>query len=361
MPWTRPSLQTLYSRIKSDFSAHLLDGANPAAASVVSVLSRVWAGACHLMHGFLSSYIFKNAIPDTAEDDYLRRWSAIWDVFPNGAETARGPVQVNGSPGALVKSGEYLFNQASALRYKTLAEVNLDSNGQAELEVEAIGSGPDYNLDAGVALRFVSAAPGVKQEGVVAGPGITGGVEEEDLESLRGRMLEKIREPPHGGAAHDYAAWAKSVSGITRAWVYPNHFGLGSVGVCVLNDDREGPEAPLPDSETLARCNEYIQEVKPVTAFAVAFAPDVEEFTVQVRLSPDSEVVREAVHREVSDLWSREAEPGGKIPLTHIAEAVSLAAGEYDHELVSPSANVETAAGVYPKLAGVEFLGPLEA
>ena len=40
------------------------------------------------------------------------------------------------------------------------------------------------------------------------------------------------------------------------------------------------------------------------------------------------------------DLIRREAEPGGVLLITHIQEAISIAAGEYDHELVAPAANV---------------------
>ena len=37
-----------------------------------------------------------------------------------------------------------------------------------------------------------------------------------------GRILERIRRPPHGGDSDDYVAWAK-VPGVTRAWCAQRH------------------------------------------------------------------------------------------------------------------------------------------
>ena len=42
----------------------------------------------------------------------------------------------------------------------------------------------------------------------------------------------------------------------------------------------------------------------------------------------------------VHDLLRRESEPGGTILVSHIREAISIAAGEMDHELQLPSGNV---------------------
>ena len=360
MPWNQPTLKTLYARIKSDFCSYLLNGARPLFATVIGVLAKVWAGACHSMHLFLA-YIFKNAIPDTAESDYLRRWAAIWAVYPTRAAAAEGVALVTGKAGANVTINCWLYHQASGLRYRTLAEKRIDASGQAEIMVQAVTAGAAGNLEPGAVLKFVSPLPDVSSEAVVGEAGLSGGVAEESDESLRERLLLKIREPPHGGAKHDYAAWALETPGVTRAWVYPNHYGLGSVGVCVVNDNSQSTDSPRPDAETLARAQAYIDEVKPVTAFAVVFAPELSLCTVKVRLSPDTEAVRESVRRELADLFRREAEPGGVIPLTHIAEAVSIAAGEYDHQLVEPVANINPGAGMYPKLADVEFMGPLEA
>jgi len=62
-------------------------------------------------------------------------------------------------------------------------------------------------------------------------------------------------------------------------------------------------------------------------------------------LAPDTEAVRAAVAAELADLIRREAEPEGGLYLSHIREAISLAAGEVDHALVSPVADVAAGTG----------------
>ena len=56
MSFARPTLAALRSRIAGDMSARLLDGAPLPSRSVLSVLSWVHAGACHLMYGALQWY-----------------------------------------------------------------------------------------------------------------------------------------------------------------------------------------------------------------------------------------------------------------------------------------------------------------
>jgi uncharacterized phage protein gp47/JayE len=62
-------------------------------------------------------------------------------------------------------------------------------------------------------------------------------------------------------------------------------------------------------------------------------------------LTPDTAAVRAAIEAEIIDLLRREAVPGGTILLSHLREAISIAAGEADHALTIPAANVTHATG----------------
>ena len=54
MAWERPSLSSLHERIARDFSGRLLDGSTLLRRSVLAVLAKVWAGACHMLHSVLA-------------------------------------------------------------------------------------------------------------------------------------------------------------------------------------------------------------------------------------------------------------------------------------------------------------------
>jgi uncharacterized phage protein gp47/JayE len=52
----------------------------------------------------------------------------------------------------------------------------------------------------------------------------------------------------------------------------------------------------------------------------------------------------------------RDAEPGGTILISHIREAISIAAGEVDHVLSAPAANVTHASGQLATFGAITWL-----
>jgi uncharacterized phage protein gp47/JayE len=87
-----------------------------------------------------------------------------------------------------------------------------------------------------------------------------------------------------------------------------------------------------------------------VTADVTVFAPTPVKLDFTISLTPDTTAARAAVQAELEDLLLREAEPedgdgSGTILVSHIREAISLAAGETDHALTAPAADVTLAAG----------------
>lgn len=102
---------------------------------------------------------------------------------------------------------------------------------------------------------------------------------------------------------------------------------------------------------------DYIDARRPVTADFLAFAPQALKVDVSLKISPNTEAVRNAVKQELADLFVREGAPGVTIPLSHINETVSISAGEEDHVLVSPAANIVPDENVMPMLGNVSFAG----
>jgi uncharacterized phage protein gp47/JayE len=86
------------------------------------------------------------------------------------------------------------------------------------------------------------------------------------------------------------------------------------------------------------------------------YAPVPLPVDFEIRLTPDTTANRAAVTAQLQDLFRREGEPGAVIPRTHCAEAISLAPGEFDHDLIEPAADIEPGAGYMPVLGNVSFL-----
>lgn len=339
MPFNRPDLTTLISRAAADLESRLPGAAASLRRSVVSTLARVHAGVTHGIYGYLD-WMAKQIMPDTAEAEHLGRWASVWGISRKVAVASSGSITVTGTAGAVIPAGT-LLQRADAAEYTTDAEATFATT-TATIAVTASLAGADGNAVAGVSLSLVSPIAGVQSQATIASPGITGGTDTEDDDSLRSRLVARIRTPPHGGSDLDYHAWALERAGVTRAWVYPQHLGLGTVGITFVCDDLD---PVIPDAATVTAVQDYIDTVRPVTAQVTVFAPTAAPLNLTIRLTPNTTTVQAAVVAELADLLSREAEPAGTILVSHLREAISLAAGETDHALISPVADVPHTTG----------------
>lgn len=340
MAFPRPTLAEIIHRVLADLSSRVVgvDGA-VLRRSVLGVLGRGLAGASHELHGRLD-YVAEQVIIDTAEAEYLERWASVWGVRRKAAEFAIGNVAFTGTPGAVVPAGAVLQRQDGAL-FATTAEVKLLA-GAGTAPVTAVTAGAAGNTLAGTALTLQQPLSGVQTAAAVAVGGLSAGSDAEGDESLRARLLTRIQLPPQGGAAADYITWALEVPGVTRAWVSPGEMGPGTVTVRFVRDN---DEEPIPDAAEVAAVQAYIDARRPVTAELFVVAPTAKSLNMTIQINPNEGAVKEAVEAEIRDLIRREAEPGGTILISHLREAVSTAAGELDHVIVSPSGNVTHATG----------------
>lgn len=351
MSWTRPTLAQLQNRIAADLSGQLLDGGNLLSRSVLKVLSTVWAGACHLLYGFLQ-WAFKQCFMDVCEAEFLERWARIWGVTRKAGAYATGSVRVQGLKGSVIPAGT-LWRDARGLVYSSQQDATVGADGTGTVPVKSIEQGAVGNVEATSSLQLVSPLVGVNMEGSAGN--ITGGVDPEADEPLRARMLAKVQAPPHGGNAADYVQWALSVDGVTRAWCYPLYVGLGTVGITFVCDDAAG--SIIPSQEMLDRVQAYLGTVAPVTAAVLVFAPETMPVPVTIRLTPYSQGVRDRIVLELEDLFIREGAPGTLIPLSHINEAISITPGEFDHVLMEPTGNITPEAHQLPTLGTVVITG----
>jgi uncharacterized phage protein gp47/JayE len=304
----------------------------------------------YMLYGFLD-WAFDQVFPDKAEKEYLEAWGKVWGIYRLAATSAEGEVIVAGSAGSSVPEGAIAIDSKGAqfkLSGGTLAGTSLT------MKAVAVEPGKAGNLATGSKLTLVSPLLGIASE-ITAGPsGFQGGVEAEDDESLRARVIKTIQSPPHGGSKTDYETWALEVNGVKKALCIPLKNGLGTVGVAVWGD----PENPILDGVILERAAEHIKKLAPVTSSSglQVYTPAPRTVNVSLRISPDTPQTRANVEMELRDVFWSEGAPGTVIPLTHLAEAVSISAGEYDHKMFSPTADIIPTAEELPVLGTVTFI-----
>lgn len=126
--------------------------------------------------------------------------------------------------------------------------------------------------------------------------------------------------------------------------------GLAEVLLLFVRDGDGIGSAILPDSTEVSNVQAYIDDPsrRPVTAMFRAAAPTALTVNFDIDVTPNTAEVQAAVEAELRDLLLREGAPGVTIPLSHIREAISIAVGETDYVLNTPSAAITPTATQIP-------------
>lgn len=350
MSFARPTLSDLIARSRADLDGRLPGADSRTPRSLLDVLARTHAGALSGAYGYLDA-IALDVMPDTADTDHLDRWATIWGVTRKVAIAATGAVELAGVDGAIVPANSLLLRSDGA-EYLIVAQTAL-VGGAATVNVTAVDAGAGGNAIAGTPLTFASPAAGITATATVGNAGLVGGGDQEEDQALLARLLARIQTPPQGGSSADYVAWALAQPEVTRAWVYPGWVGAGSVGIAVVMDHRETIFPTVDDCAAIAAA---IDPLRPVTANVVVFAPTPQPADFTLSITPSTDATKAAVVAELTDLFAREAAPGGTVLISHIREAIAVAAGVTDYTLEVPAGNFICEPGFMPVLGNIVWL-----
>lgn len=348
MSFSRPALADIIQRVRNDVLSRLAED-DVLRRADAEVYARVLGGVAHGLYGFIE-WLSQQLIYDTAEVEYLERWCSIWGVARIAAAPASGSVTFAVQAGAVIPAGT-LLQALDGVQYQTTADATVTAP-TATAPIVAVVAAAAGNRAAGQSLSLVSPVPGVQPTATASL--LFGGADIETDDALRARLLTRIQQPPQGGAAYDYTAWALEVPGVTRAWVYPQELGLGTVTVRFVRDN---DASLIPDAGEVAAVQAYIDARRPVTAQLTVVAPVAVPLNFSISgLVPATAAVRAAIEAELADLLLREAQPGGTILLSHIRAAISAATDETDYVLTSPAVNVTNTTGNMSTMGTVTWL-----
>lgn len=333
--FNRPSLKQINDRIKNGF-IQKTGKRFVLANSPLEIMAKVISGPFHLLHGHFQ-YLEKQCNPLTATGDNLVNWAKVFKIYRKEASYSVGNITILGTDGTTILEEKELQDE-NGIFVITTEEKTIEL-GVATVSVRAKEPGSSNKIESGSELSFIETIVGI--DSVVADEnGILGGTDLESLDSLKSRLLLRIQNPPHGGNDADYINWALSIAGVTRAWVIANYLVDNRVAVIVVNDD----DAITPSAQVIANVQSLVDENSPNTAEPVVFAPTLKPISFEIDVTPNTVAVQNAVESELKSLIKNNTEPGGTLLLSKINEAISIASGEEDHTLVSPSADVTSTA-----------------
>jgi uncharacterized phage protein gp47/JayE len=350
MPWTTPTLRAVRETVRGEITTSL-GRASFVANSVLRVMADATAALTHLTLKYID-WLSLQLLPDTAETEWLDRHGNIWLVNADGslgrkvATPAAGSVTITGTPGMLVPITTQLSDGTTA--YETLADT-ITGDAPVPVDIRAIDPGTAGNHDPGDILEFVTAIAGV--DGSVVVVTLDGGTDAETDAELRARILRRIQQPPMGGAAYDYEAWALAVPGVTRAWAAPEQ-GTGTMTVRFLMDDLRAADDGWPTPADIETVATYIDLKRPVTVKDCYVLAPIKEF-IDITISnlvPNNAEAQAAIEQSVRDMLFAQAAPGQTIYAAWVSYAIMNAQFVQSFNLVT------TADYVMPSLGHMAVL-----
>ena len=352
MPWSTPTLKEVRSLVRDNVRASLPGADASVPNSVLRVLSDAQGGLCHLTLQYVD-WLALQLLPDTAETEWLDRHGAIWLVNADGtrgrkqATFASGIVAFDGTQGTVVPMGTQV---QGSVAYETTADVTIGT-GPSETTVRALDPGAIGNMNEGDTLSLITQVPGVD---TVTAVEITGGVDTENDDDLRARILHRIQNPPMGGSNADYVTWALAVPGVTRAWAAPEQ-GPGTMTVRFLMDELRADDDGWPQPSDVTAVAAYIDTMRPITVKdCYVLAPIKQFIDVSIaHLVPSTSAAAGAIQVSIEDMLHDLAAPGQTIYAAWISYAIMNAPGIQSFQLLS------TADCVMPSLGHMAVLGTI--
>lgn len=188
--------------------------------------------------------------------NYLDAKCEEYGISRKQGTKAVGEVIFTGENGTLISNGTMLF--VDDLYFIVLNDATIVEN-QAELVVEALEVGKQYNLLANTKLTLTEPINGVTD--IYVKSNFENGTDIESDEDLRERFFTTIKKSYTSGNVAHYEMWTLEVNGTGACKVYPLKNGNGTVEIVITNSDMLGAS-----SELIEKVKANIEEKRPIGA-----------------------------------------------------------------------------------------------
>ncbi|CAN7422764.1 baseplate J/gp47 family protein [Paraburkholderia hospita] len=387
MPFQRKTLSTLISEVAADISSALQGADALLRFAVLKIVGKIQAGMCNLQFAYLD-WIAQNAVPFTAQDEYLEGWAALKDVYRKAASQAQLTARFPGTTGKVLSAGTAIA-RGDGMTYTASTTGTVDGSGNVSVTIVADVAGSAGNADPGTVVSLSVAVDGIQQGGTITAT-VESGADIEGNDDLRSRMLDAYQSTPQGGDVDDYVQWALAVAGVTRAWCAPNGFGAGTVVVYTMWDSAEAAHNGFPQGTDGVSQNDKgpggiprgvvatgdqlvvadsIVTKQPVTALVSSCAPIANNLTITLSgLTSATTATRAAISAAIADVLFRNGDPrAGTINRDDISAAIrsvsgtsgfliTLIQGVVGVTTTTYTGNITSGFGQLPVLASVQYV-----
>lgn len=215
---------------------------------------RLHAAAAQIMSLYsYADYVYRQAFPQTAQEEALDRHGILRGVARLEAQKASGKVTFGISAPLTVAlnipQGTVCLSDDGTGFETTKSAVLKAGKTSVNVSAQAVETGPAGNVVAGAITRMQTPPDGI--ETVTNGKAFTGGRDAEGDEAYRERILAAYAGLSNGANIAYYQQLALSVEGIDRAEVISCPDGIGTVKVLVASDSGTVSEDAVQELKTL--------------------------------------------------------------------------------------------------------------
>lgn len=194
---------------------------------------------------------------DGMEGSYIDRKVSDYGIYRKAGTKAYCIVTFTGSNNTVIPFGA-LVQAGGGLLFQTVEEVTI-LNTSADVKVEALEIGSNYNVDADTINNIPISINGVIS--VTNSIGAVGGTDTETDESLLNRYLQQLQNPSTSGNTYNYKQWALEVQGVGGAKIFPLWNGPGTVKTVIVDSNKQ-PATEILVNETA----DHIEKMRPIGA-----------------------------------------------------------------------------------------------
>lgn len=274
MPLSLPDYDTLWEQVLA-FFRNRFPGKDDHPESFLGKVARTVGMAIFGLLGAVSAVDAESPPSKRTSPQGRRDWAFVFGVpsDTDGNFGPKGPTRATGGQGKCTGTRGTVFLDGALLTAPD-GETTIALSGTVAISGtppgagSALGSfvavtpGAAGNLVAGTVLTWESPPSGADSTVTLTAP-LRGALDGETDDSLLDRTLARMQQPPKGGTAADFRAWAESVEGVYRAYVYPLRGGTDTVHVVVATAG--SGLARVPSSAVQASVDAFVRSVRSVT------------------------------------------------------------------------------------------------
>ena len=304
----------LKNRIYNDFIASFKNAITPLKNSFFEQIANSLSATFQLLYIYLDRIEKDSFLNTCTPDRVLKYFAPLKNITRKNPTKSTATVTFYGADTTIISVGtKLIYNN---LEYITTEEGTVLS-GVANVKCESAGSGTANNTLANIDMFLSSPIVGINNKAHCV-QGFSGAVDEETIESVRTRTMQKFATSSYVNNENFYKSLANEVPNVKVSFISDNKYGVGTFGITILTYSNNGV-AVQADLDTLKEHFESKQAV-PIYVSVDYFLPLITKVNFNIQLAINDTTNQTNVTQSIKDYLYLSQKPNTAYAYAGLAE-----------------------------------------